>query len=322
MRYIPDNLGITVIVTAFNRHSYVIMALQSVIRQKREQDQIILLKNFGNEEHVEDFCNLNNIEFYTPEIDSVGEWYAFGIQKSVNNIISFLDDDDLFLDGKLDYVSNEFAKGDVICLRNRLYGSPARYLVIDRNWGKKEVKALHPSYRGMASIKNELLTNRSALSFSKAFLVSILDKIKPMTTMCEEIILIDLALESRSGKCIFSDFVGTWWYVHYSVSHLRTPEEKVKAGLITLASYNYAYSVLRSPMLKHHIQRSIRTARFRLSMSRDDSPSTIFRRWFDLFIAYPFSTLTWIMAYDMVKHIGNKSNKVIPLYGQVFTDPP
>ena len=101
---------ISVILTAYNRRAFITDALRSVLDQSldRKYWELIVVKNYSDETIdsllVEN--NYKNIEMG----GTIGEFLYEGIKNSNGNIISFLDDDDLFLKDKLAHIYNLFSQ--------------------------------------------------------------------------------------------------------------------------------------------------------------------------------------------------------------------
>ncbi|AAT42912.1 glycosyltransferase [Picrophilus oshimae] len=88
---------ISVIVTAYNRSEYLLDAVKSALNQtlSKEKYEIIVIKNY-NDDNIDEFLNKNNIKNIIMD-GTIGEYLYKGINESKGDIISFLDDDDLFL---------------------------------------------------------------------------------------------------------------------------------------------------------------------------------------------------------------------------------
>lgn len=103
---------ISVIVTAYNRRTYIMDALKSVLDQtlSREKWEMIVVKNF-NDEAVDSFLIKNGIKNIIME-GTIGEFLYEGVKNSKGEVISFLDDDDIFLREKLECVFGLFSMDD------------------------------------------------------------------------------------------------------------------------------------------------------------------------------------------------------------------
>ncbi|MEM3265626.1 MAG: glycosyltransferase [Thermoplasmata archaeon] len=119
---------ISVIVTAYNRKEFLLDALKSVVNQTLDRKfyEIIVVKNF-NDNEIDNYILENNIK----EIDMDGRidlFFKAGILESHGNIISFLEDDDLFTKDKLEYIYNNFTD-KVVYIHNN-------FIAINKNGNK------------------------------------------------------------------------------------------------------------------------------------------------------------------------------------------
>ena len=110
---------ISVIVTAYNRRTYIMDALESVLDQTldREKWEMIVVKNF-NDDAVDSLLVENGIKNIIME-GTIGEFLYEGVKNSKGEVISFLDDDDIFLREKLESVFGLFsADNKLVCYHN------------------------------------------------------------------------------------------------------------------------------------------------------------------------------------------------------------
>lgn len=180
-----ENQGtfITVIITSYNRKKYLIDAVKSVLSTTLERDhfEIILVKNYSDNE-IDSFCSLNNIKNLNIE-GSIGHFYSKAMDCSKGDIISFLDDDDMWVDDKLRKVYEAFKKNNNLGYYHNEYvyinemGKRINYRrVVER---KRHLLRHSPSlYIDNKKKKNSLLTlfginadfNMSSISIRKAIL--------------------------------------------------------------------------------------------------------------------------------------------------------
>ncbi|AHC51991.1 glycosyl transferase family A [Sulfolobus acidocaldarius SUSAZ] len=109
---------ISVIITAYNRKDYLLNAVNSVVSQDfpRDNYEIVVIKNFKDEKIDKKLTQLNVKVFYSERRGSGEEIEEF-LDQIQGEVVSFLDDDDEFLPGKLKYVEEVFNKG-IDYLRN------------------------------------------------------------------------------------------------------------------------------------------------------------------------------------------------------------
>lgn len=102
---------ISVIITAYNRQEFLADAVKSVLNQDfdRKNYEIIVIKNYKNYD-MDKFLESNNVINIIMD-GTIGEFLYKGISISHGDIISFLDDDDMFDPEKLYVISQEFTKG-------------------------------------------------------------------------------------------------------------------------------------------------------------------------------------------------------------------
>ena len=88
---------ISVIVTAHDRKQYLLEALNSIISQDagRENFEILCVKNFEDEK-IDRYCETHSIKVIVTTDGPLGDKMGKGIEKAEGELISFLDDDDLF----------------------------------------------------------------------------------------------------------------------------------------------------------------------------------------------------------------------------------
>ena len=110
----------SIIITAYNRKNFLLDAIKSAINQTlaKNQYEIIVIKNF-NDEIIDDFINQNHIKNIFMD-GIIGEFLYKGVEESNGNIICFLDDDDLFLATKLEYVYNLFKNNEKLVYYHNL----------------------------------------------------------------------------------------------------------------------------------------------------------------------------------------------------------
>ncbi|MGC9122923.1 MAG: glycosyltransferase family 2 protein [Thermoplasmata archaeon] len=132
---------ISVIITAHNRKDFLKDAINSVLNQTLEKSfyEIIVIKNFEDQE-IDNLIEENKIiSLKTRDESLIGEDLALGIERAKGEVISFLDDDDLFMPKKLETVYNYFKKYEnLVYLHNSEYfidekGNPTRFWVKDLN---------------------------------------------------------------------------------------------------------------------------------------------------------------------------------------------
>lgn len=109
-RAVHKEVEISVIIPVYNRREYVVRAVKSALNQtfSREKYEIIVVKNF-NDELIDNFLTENGIISLYCNALGKSDRVREGFDASTGKIISFLDDDDIFYESKLEEVHKFFA---------------------------------------------------------------------------------------------------------------------------------------------------------------------------------------------------------------------
>jgi len=140
-----NNQFITVIITAYNRRKFLESAIKSAINQTlpRKYYEIIVVKNFFDE-RIDDIISKNSIKSIFCDSPNQGEHLAAALKEANGNILSFLDDDDMFTKDKLEIVHSTFQHEDIVFHRNR------RIFLNERGMTVGEDRP-HPSFEAKGS---------------------------------------------------------------------------------------------------------------------------------------------------------------------------
>ena len=104
---------ISVIVTAYNRRKYLPFALRSLEAQKLPKDkfEVIVVKNFDDKESDDIILKNGWKEVYNDD-SYHGRMVLAGLEESRGEVITFLDDDDMYVSNRLEEVYKAFASYD------------------------------------------------------------------------------------------------------------------------------------------------------------------------------------------------------------------
>jgi len=146
-----DKNLISVIVTAYNRRKYLPFALKSLEKQTlpKEMFEVIVVKNF--EDQISDeIIRKNGWKDVYSDNPSFGRFFLEGFKKTLGNIITVLDDDDMYREDRLAKIYETFNKyNDLIYFHNSM-------AIMDENGNKLE----NPVYQNLKpKIKNVLIPN-------------------------------------------------------------------------------------------------------------------------------------------------------------------
>jgi len=123
-----SNPKISIIITAYDRKQFLPQAIESIAKQEidRSEFEVIVVSNFK----LEDSLFNKGMAISSIVTDgTVGELIYSGVKAAKFDIIVFLDDDDIFLPGKLKAVKEIFAENPDLCY----YHNAPEYLDIDLN---------------------------------------------------------------------------------------------------------------------------------------------------------------------------------------------
>ncbi len=107
---------ISVIIVAYNRKEFLTNAIKSALNQTLDKKyyEIIVIKNFLDDS-IDNFILENNIKGIISKENSLGGKLIEALNIATGTIISFLEDDDLFSNNKLEIVNNKFTKIRNLC---------------------------------------------------------------------------------------------------------------------------------------------------------------------------------------------------------------
>lgn len=220
-----SDLDISVIITAHLRREFLIKAVESVLSQVASDFsyQIIVIKNF-TDSYIDDFLEKNNIVSIVSERQNLGSKLAQGISIAKGKIISFLEDDDLFLQGKLRSVVENFKSSpDLVYFHNSA-------LEFNEKKGSSHCVAMSLGvdavFRGplhyetiIGIIKKGGHGNNSCISLRRDKALSITSHLERLNVSCDGFIL--LWFSCFSGELKFSKDILTKYMVHESFTHRK-----------------------------------------------------------------------------------------------------
>ena len=191
---------ISVIITAYDRREYLLNAIKSVLNQTLDKKyyEIIVVKNFECST-IDNFINKNDIKnILSRDTTLKGKIYE-ALNITNGKVISFLDDDDVFFNNKLEIIYNKFKDNDVVYYHN------------DNIPVNEDKKILNLKKRN-----NGIDYNLSSISIRKSIIkIEDLNKIN----MLVDTFMYLCALESDK-KIIKGSEKLTYYMFHNSISHI------------------------------------------------------------------------------------------------------
>jgi Glycosyltransferases, probably involved in cell wall biogenesis len=208
---------ISVIITAHNRREFLLEAVNSALNQTLPKDEyeVIVVKNF-EDERIDKFLEEHGVKNIVTNGGPFGADLARGVEESKGEVISLLDDDDLWLPQKLEKVKQVFQDENVIYYHNNLYnfhGSLSIDSLIDKIKSNKDPgKLLKLTIRDMNKNLSPPGNNSSIAVRKKVFSKKTLDKIKNVYLVADDL-LFYLAY-CNNGYFVFDDEILTLRRVH------------------------------------------------------------------------------------------------------------
>jgi glycosyltransferase involved in cell wall biosynthesis len=208
---------ISVIITAHNRKEFLLDAVNSALNQTlpRNEYEIIVVKNF-EDENIDRFLEEHSVRNIIVKEEPLSAKIVKGVEESRGEVISFLEDDDLWLPQKLEIVKQVFKDKDVIYYHNNFYNFnkfSSLSLLIDRIQSSNIRSKI--SKLKIYDMKNDLfpkMNNSSIAVRKKIFNKNILDKIKNVF-ISVDVLLFYLAY-CHGGDFVFDDKILTLRRVH------------------------------------------------------------------------------------------------------------
>jgi len=119
---------ITVILLDYNRREFLLDAFNSALNQTldRSKYEIIVTKNFTDDK-IDSYIKKNGGKLVFFEKGSYGEQVADALKYAKGEVICFLEDDDLFMKEKLEYIYSAFLEN-----KNLIYVNNARIYIDDK----------------------------------------------------------------------------------------------------------------------------------------------------------------------------------------------
>ena len=105
---------ISVVITAFNRKTFLSRAIESIAKQTLNKNlyEVFIIKNFNDKclDLLIDKYNFYSIILTTGEMTSIGNYILNIVKQTHGELISILEDDDYFYPERLAVLYNEFKK--------------------------------------------------------------------------------------------------------------------------------------------------------------------------------------------------------------------
>jgi glycosyltransferase involved in cell wall biosynthesis len=236
--------GISVIIMAYNRKDYIKTAINSVAYQKHNgfDVEIIVITNF-HDENLTIQCNMVGAKYIVLQDGGMGMYLHYGISIAKFDIISFLDDDDYFLQGKLNEIFAIFSSDlEVGYLHNRF----TSYGIFHRNsyssWcstmnikKSKEIRIL---------MSNGNWENLSSVTIRRTKYTNYIQALPRLLTIPDLFFAIT-ALDGNIKTVTYNKFL-TSYIFHESDSHIFRNDNLCSRKIVALERYISSMEVIIS----------------------------------------------------------------------------
>ncbi len=185
---------ISVIIVAHNRKPFLKYAIESAINQTlgKNEYEIIVIKNFDDPEVDKLIKESNIISIKSSDECLVGDDLAIGLDSSRGEVIAFLDDDDTFLENKLEVIYGLFHKNEKIVY----YHNAQIFKTLDGSSEPKfkNIRACFPNNYLILKFKkivrkytlSPLIFNISSISIRKSHYVKYIDSLKSLANHTDD----------------------------------------------------------------------------------------------------------------------------------------
>ncbi|BAB60054.1 glycosyl transferase [Thermoplasma volcanium GSS1] len=211
---------ISVIITAYNRKEFLLDAIKSALNQTldRKYYEIIVIKNF-QEDTIDNFIKENNIKGIISENKSLGGKISEALKASEGEIVSFLEDDDMFDRQKLETVYRKFRENpDIVYYHNNQIIIDENGKEIRKNGVLNERKLNSTEVRKSPLDINPMLFNMSSISIRRSYYAKYADNLSSLITHLDDFMLF-CALNESTYIYVDKAFL-TYYRYHASASNM------------------------------------------------------------------------------------------------------
>jgi len=227
-----------------NRKRYLLEAVKSALNQDLFHDlyEIIVVKYY-NEKDLDKQLEEWGVKNIFSQEESLGGKIFEGLQIAEGEIISFLEDDDMFCSNKLQTVYNVFQDNDIIFLRDRCFiiNSYGKVIGVERLSKRLELSTFNRNQMRKL-ISFNLMTNISAMSIRGSLLRSVNVEFLRRLWFTLDVLFPLLSLK-QGGKLIFDCKPLTLYRIHndHSSFDLHSFEKYVKRRCLTANKFSKSY---------------------------------------------------------------------------------
>jgi len=226
---------ISIIVTAYNRRKYIRQAIQSVINSTLSRDsyELIVVKNF-RDEFVDNIVEKLGGKSVLVDIASIGAKISIGIRMARGDVVTFLEDDDMYHSVRLEIIADVFRRDpSLIYYHNNVLvidesNKPVYDNIVERTNILREVVARNSEEKldAFELYKWYLGLRLSAMAVSRGFIARWVNVIKLFSDLVD--VLIYLLTMVNEGTVLHDPRRLTYYRVsEASASSVRFVEDPV-----------------------------------------------------------------------------------------------
>jgi glycosyltransferase involved in cell wall biosynthesis len=178
---------ISVVVTAYDRREFARAALESVLGQSfpRGRYEVILAKNFEDVE-LDRYAEANGVKTILCGERSIGDMVLTAVESSRGKVVSLLDDDDIYLPGKLASVSKAMSDPSIGYYHNNamFFGPSGGFAASNARQAAAEtvISPASPGTDVLKAIDEGATFNSSCLAFQSEVIMQRKELIKGIPT--------------------------------------------------------------------------------------------------------------------------------------------
>lgn len=216
---------ISVVIIAYNRKEFITEAINSVLNQnlKREKFEIIVIKNFVDEK-IDEFIRNKGIRLVNSPDISISGKIIQGVKLSHAEVVSFMEDDDLFLPNKLEHVFEKFSSNPRIIFMHNNLTALKDGITFQRKLGQDVlVNTESVSVKTISKLIDlGLAQNISSFSVRRERLMPILEYLDGTSLAVDYLLFFISCLPD--GELLLSDEILTIWRIHESATHFKVKD--------------------------------------------------------------------------------------------------
>lgn len=144
-----SDITVAAVVTSYRRVKFLDEALQSVADQTDPPDEVIVVKSFPDREmSTVSYWQARGVRFITLGECTIGQTIQAGLEATDSEVVALLNDDDLWLPGKVRAVRRAFENEDVNFYRHRYRPSGVYAAEWDSTHAQPGTAMLYPLFPG------------------------------------------------------------------------------------------------------------------------------------------------------------------------------